>query len=142
MRIYIPRDCLRLKRGIHAGGALPRGAEPYTGMFFYLETRSEEIATGGYVDAQGRSIQGSYTQIYDHAAQILHLTGYQRWREGEKKHMQITRTALRYTFPQELAGLLHAHGFAIARQYGDWNYEPLTEASPSIIVVCRPRASA
>ena len=28
----------------------------------------------------------------------------------------------------------------ILRQYGDWNREPLTEASPSIIVVCRKRA--
>ena len=33
--------------------------------------------------------------------------------------------------------MLHGQGFAILRQYGDWNYEPLTESSPSIIVVCR-----
>lgn len=115
--------------------------EPYEGMFFHLETWAEERAAEDYVDEQGRSIQISYTQAYDHAAQILHLTGYRRWREGEQEQTQITRTALRYTFPQELTALLEAHGFAVIRRYGDWNYEPLTEASPSMIVVCRPRVS-
>lgn len=111
--------------------------EPYEGMFFYLESWMEERASESYVDTQGRSIQVSYTQTYDHVAQILHLANYKRWREGEQEQTQVTRTALRYTFPQELAALLQAHGFTIIRQYGDWNYEPLTEASPSIIVVCR-----
>jgi hypothetical protein len=46
---------------------------------------------------------------------------------------------LRYTFPQELAALLHHNGFTIARRYGDWGGEPLSAASPSIIVVCRKR---
>jgi SAM-dependent methyltransferase len=113
--------------------------EPYEGVFFYLETRMEERGSGSYTDAQGRSVQVSYTQAYDHIAQILHVTGYNRRRDGEEEQTQVTRTALRYTFPQELAALLHTHGFAIIRQYGDWNYEPLTEASPSIIVVCRSR---
>jgi SAM-dependent methyltransferase len=116
--------------------------EPYAGMFFYLETRMEEHGFDSCIDAQGRSVRVSSTQAYDHVAQILHVTGYNRWHEGETEHTQITRTALRYTFPQELAALLHTHGFAIIRQYGDWNYEPLTEASPSMIVVCRPRAPA
>jgi SAM-dependent methyltransferase len=111
--------------------------EPYEGMFFYLESWLEERAAETSLDAQGRTVRSSYTQVYDHVAQILHLTGYRRWYEGEQEQTQVTRTALRYTFPQELTALLHAHGFAIIRQYGDWNYEPLTEASPSIIVVCR-----
>jgi hypothetical protein len=46
---------------------------------------------------------------------------------------------LRYTFPQELAALLHYNGFTIERRYGDWNLEPLTAGSGSIIVVCRKR---
>jgi SAM-dependent methyltransferase len=119
-------------------GLVPR-AEPYAGMFFQLETRLEERGLASYIDAQGRSKQASYTQVYDHGAQILHVTGYDRWREGEEEQVALTRTALRYTFPQELAALLHCQGFAILRQYGDWNYEPLTESSPSIIVVCRKR---
>jgi SAM-dependent methyltransferase len=116
--------------------------EPYAGMFFHLETHLEELSTGSATDAQGRTVRTSHTQAYDHVSQILHVTGYKRWREGEQEGTQVTRTALRYTFPQELAALLCAHGFVVTRQYGDWNYEPLTETSPSIIVVCRSRASA
>jgi hypothetical protein len=46
---------------------------------------------------------------------------------------------LRYTFPQELDALLYYNGFTTIRRYGDWNLEPLTAGSPSIIVVCRKR---
>jgi hypothetical protein len=46
---------------------------------------------------------------------------------------------LRYTFPQELAALLHYNGFTVLRQYGDWDETPLGAASPSIISVCRER---
>ena len=70
----------------------------------------------------------------------MHWTTYRRWHEGAQERTKITRTALRYTFPQELAALLHYNGFIVARRYGDWNGEPLTAASPSIIVVCRKRA--
>jgi SAM-dependent methyltransferase len=112
-------------------------AEAYEGLFFNLETRPEEHGWQTYIDANGQRVRTSYTQVYDHVAQILHLTGYKRWREGQEEHARITRTALRYTFPQELAALLHYNGFTIIRQYGDWNLEPLTAASPSIIVVCR-----
>jgi hypothetical protein len=46
---------------------------------------------------------------------------------------------VRYTFPQELDALLHYNGFEVLRRYGDWNLEPLSAASPSIIVVCGKR---
>lgn len=112
-------------------------AEAYEGQFFKLETNPEEHGWQTYFDVKGQRVRTSYTQRYDHVAQILHLTGYKRWHEGQEERTQITRIALRYTFPQELAALLHSQGFMIIRQYGDWNYEPLTAASPSIIVVCR-----
>jgi SAM-dependent methyltransferase len=113
--------------------------EPYEGMFFALETSTEERGVDSYVDSHGRTVHVAYNQTYDPIAQILHLTGYKRWHEGETEHTAITRTSLRYTFPQELAALLHHHGFTILRQFGDWNYEPLVESSPSIIVVCARR---
>jgi hypothetical protein len=59
--------------------------------------------------------------------------------EGEEGRTGITRTALRYTFPREPAALLHYNGFDIIRQYGDWDSEPLTATSPSIISVRRKR---
>lgn len=122
--------------------ALPDQAARPTGegLFAFLETRAEEEDGPTYTDSRGREVRVSRTQVYDHVAQIVHWTTYRRWREGDHEHTRVTRIAVRYTFPQELAALLHYNGLSIIRQYGDWNLEPLTAASPSIIVVCRRRA--
>jgi SAM-dependent methyltransferase len=111
------------------------------GLFVTLETHDEEEDGPSFINADGYEVRVSRTRVYDHVAQILHLTSYKRWREWEEEHTRIDRTALRYTFPQELAALLHYNGFTVIRQYGDWNEEPLTAASPSIISVCRKRTS-
>jgi SAM-dependent methyltransferase len=109
-------------------------------FFALLETRDEEQVGQPATDLSGRDVRESRAQTYDPIAQILHLTSYRRWRAGDREQAQVTRLALRYTFPRELAALLHYHGFAIIRQYGDWNLEPLTATSTSIISVCRTRA--
>ncbi len=114
--------------------------EEAEGLFAFLETRAEEEVRQSYTDNSENVVRVSNTQAYDHVAQILHWTTYRRWHNGDQAHTKITRIAVRYTFPQELATLLHYNGFTISRQYGDWNLEPLTAASPSIIVVCRKRA--
>lgn len=114
-------------------------AEPYEGLFALLETSAAEERRQD-TDREGNAVRVSRTQAYDHVAQILQWTTHRRWQAGGQEHSTITRTAVRYTFPQELAALLHYNGFSILRQYGDWNEEPLSEASPSIIVVCRKRA--
>jgi SAM-dependent methyltransferase len=106
------------------------------GQFVRLETREEEEKDWpSYVDDSGHEVRLSKTRVYDHVAQILHWTTFRRWSESEEEHTKVTRIALRYTFPQELAALLYFNGFSIERQYGDWNLEPLTAASRSIIVV-------
>ena len=115
--------------------------EDRDGLFVDLETRAEE-ALPPHTDAEGREVRESRTRTYDHVAQVLHWTTYRRWHEDAQERTKITRTALRYTFPQELAALLHYNGFTIARRYGDWNGEPLTVASPSIIVVCRKKRAS
>jgi SAM-dependent methyltransferase len=109
------------------------------GLFTNLETCTAEVDGQSYTDSSGRTVRLSRTQIYDHVAQILHWTTYRRWREGDQEQTKVTRIAVRFTFPQELATLLYYNGFTIIRQYGDWNLEPLTAASPSIISVCRQR---
>lgn len=124
----------------------PRWANPetdteeYDGLFVNLETRTEEEEWPPLIDSSGCMVRLSRTRIYDHVAQVLHWTSYRRWHEGGHEHKKVTRIALRYTFPQELAALLSYNGFTIVRQYGDWNLTPLTPASRSIIVVCRKRA--
>ena len=112
-------------------------AAPEQGAFFDLETRLGEELARSYIDGNGHEVSIWDTQQYDHVAQILHLTGYRRWREDGQEMNKVTRIALRYTFPQELDALLHYNGFEVVRRYGDWNLEPLGAASPSIIVVCR-----
>jgi SAM-dependent methyltransferase len=107
------------------------------GVFAFLETRDEEEYGQTYTDTSGREVRVSRTQVYDHVAQVLHWTSYRRWHEDGQEQTKITRIAVRFTFPQELEALLHYNGFTIVRQYGDWNLEPLTAASRSIIVVCR-----
>lgn len=114
-------------------------AKTRAGLFVTLETHNEEKDWPSFINANGYEVRVSTTQVYDHVAQIVHLTGYKRWHEGEEERTMITRTALRYTFPQELAALLHYNGFTLTRQYGDWDLEPLTATSPSIISVCRKR---
>jgi hypothetical protein len=69
----------------------------------------------------------------------MHWTSYRRWHESGQEQMKITHIAVRFTFPQELESLLHYNGFEIVRLYGDWNLEPLSASSRSIIVVCRKR---
>ena len=109
------------------------------GFFPILETRREAEDRPPFIDVDGHEVHESLTQVYDHVAQILHLTGRRRWHDGKAEQVKITRTALRYTFPQELAALLHYNGFRIERQYGDWDYAPLSATSPSIISLCRKR---
>ena len=109
------------------------------GFFPLLETRMEAEERPLFIDVDGQEVRESITQVYDHVTQVLHLTGRKYWHDGKEAHTKITRTALRYTFPQELAALLYYTGFRIERQYGDWNYEPLSATSPSIISVYRKR---
>ena len=109
------------------------------GLFAPLETNTEEQDWPPFIDTNGREVRVSRTYVYDHVAQIHHWTTYKRWHAADQEHTKITRTALRYTFPQEIAALLHYNGFSIERQYGDWSLEPLTPNSPSIISVCRKR---
>ncbi len=113
------------------------GVKTRAGGFVPLETRPEEHGWSSYINVDGHVVRVSTTQVYDHSAQVVHLTGYERWHDGSREQARITRTALRYTFPQELAALLHANGFTCLRRYGDWDKTPLAIDSPSIIVVCK-----
>jgi SAM-dependent methyltransferase len=134
-----PRWATRAVRLAAASGHSPPGA-PGEGLFAYLEDCAQEQHRRTYTDAAGREVRVSTTQVYDHVAQILEWTACRRWLEGGVERTRVTRTAVRFTFPQELEALLHYNGFAVIRRYGDWNLEPLGADSPSIIAVCRERA--
>ena len=109
------------------------------GLFVPLETHEEEQDWPSLAEPGGSEVRVTRTYRYDHTSQIHHWTTYKRWYENKEEQTKVTRTALRYTFPQELAALLNYNGFSIIRQYGNWNLESLTADSPSIISVCRKR---
>ena len=90
-----------------------------------------------YISVEGNRVDLSYTQIYDPLAQVMHWTTYRRCSDDGGDHVKETRIACRFTYPQELESLLHYNGFQIAQQYGNWNKEPLTAGSASIINICR-----
>jgi SAM-dependent methyltransferase len=113
-----------------------------TDLFMFLETRIEEQLWQTYVDSKGIEIREYLTQTYDSFAQILHLTNYHRWMEGNEERLSIGREAVRFNFPQELSALLHYNGFDVIRQYGDWDLGPLSAVSTSVISVCRKRPAS
>ncbi|MEM7532001.1 MAG: class I SAM-dependent methyltransferase [Chloroflexota bacterium] len=118
---------------------LVTSAPPPAGLFLKFDDNTEERTWPSFTDTQGREVRISRTHVYDHVTQIIHVTAYKRWYEDGEEQTKVTRTALRYTFPQELAALLNHNGFTLERQYGNWDREPLHANSPSIIVVCRKR---
>lgn len=113
------------------------GVEHPEGFFVRLTTRNEEEAWPSLRDNQRHEVLVTRTRVYDHVTQVLYWTTYRRCVEHGDERVKVARIALRYTFPQELTALLHYNGFQLVRQYGDWNLEPLSATSRSIIVVCR-----
>jgi len=77
---------------------------------------------------------------YDPMTQIQHYTYHHTFLQPEGKPGEKTvRTALRYVYPQEMEALLFYNGFQIRACYGNWQQEPLTAASRSMIYVCQRR---
>jgi 2-polyprenyl-3-methyl-5-hydroxy-6-metoxy-1,4-benzoquinol methylase len=104
-----------------------------------LSNQSEEEFEYSYLSVEGNRVSVSFTQLYDPIAQIISWTSYRRWNDGEREHARETHIACRFTYPQELDALLHYNGFQIVRQYGNWNQEPLSASSPSMVSICRAR---
>jgi hypothetical protein len=69
----------------------------------------------------------------------MYWTTYRRWNDGKDDHQKETHIACRFTYPQELEALLHYNGFQVIQQYGNWDKEPLSASSPSIISICKVR---
>jgi 2-polyprenyl-3-methyl-5-hydroxy-6-metoxy-1,4-benzoquinol methylase len=104
-----------------------------------LTTQPEEEFDQSYISVERQTVSVSSTQVYDPIAQIMYWTSYRRWKDGERAHQRETHIACRFTYPQELEALLHYNGFQIIQQFGDWDKEPLTASSPSIISICKAR---
>jgi SAM-dependent methyltransferase len=51
---------------------------------------------------------------------------------------QLSSSTLRFLGAGSLAGFLSEAGLTVEEQYGDWDRQPLTDASPEIITIARP----
>jgi SAM-dependent methyltransferase len=79
-------------------------------------------------------------QYYDPITQIQHYTRHLTFHRPDGSQQEKTqRTALRYVYPQEMEALLHYNGWRIRTCYGNWQQEPLTADSRSMIYVCQKR---
>ncbi|MFN8440330.1 MAG: class I SAM-dependent methyltransferase [Caldilineaceae bacterium] len=90
-----------------------------------------------YTSVAGYDVTISEVREYDPVAQVLVYTLWRRWQAIDGPKERTTRIALRYTFPQELRGLLESSGFTIRHQYGGWDKRPLDAQSTTIISICR-----
>lgn len=104
-----------------------------------LRNQPEEEFEYSYQSVEGHQVSVSYTQLYDPVTQIMYWTSYRRWGNGERAHTKETHIACRFTHPQELEALLHYNGFEILKQFGNWDREELSAASPSIISICKAK---
>jgi SAM-dependent methyltransferase len=50
---------------------------------------------------------------------------------------RVSHSTLRFLGAGQLAAFLSAAGLTVAEQYGDWDRQPLTDASPEIITIAR-----
>jgi len=103
-----------------------------------FEARFPEPQT--YTMPDGRQYVISEHQEYDPITQIQHYTFQEHWLTPEGlQEKKKYRGALRYVFPQEMEALLSYNGFQIRSCYGNWQQEPLTATSRSMIYVCQRR---
>lgn len=114
------------------------------GGVFAFETRNpslqhlfsdpEETPWHTFTDQLGQTVQVSRFRSYDHVEQVQTFTVNRRYPDGTAR---TTRIALRYTFPQEMAALMHYSGLSVLRCYGDWDGGPLTASSVQMVYVCQ-----
>ncbi|MBA2682623.1 MAG: SAM-dependent methyltransferase, partial [Ktedonobacteraceae bacterium] len=116
---------------------------------FLFETRNPtpKILTEGrrpqgekFTTPDGGQLVTTEKQHYDPLTQIQHYIYHHALHhpDGQREEKDL-RTALRYTYPQELEALLHYNGLQIRTIYGNWQQDPLTATSPSMICICQKR---
>jgi hypothetical protein len=105
----------------------------------YLIDVPDAIEWYTYVDAQGRTVQVTGTDHFDHLDQLWTQTLYRRVPDEPIAPPEVL--VLRYVMPQEMEALLHYNGFAILARYGDWDGSPQTEERHTHIYLCEKQGS-
>ena len=96
-----------------------------------------------YTMPDGGQLVTTEEQHYDPMTQNQHYTRHLTFlHPGGQREEKTLHTALRYVFPQEMEALLFYNGFQIRSRYGNWQQEPLTATSRSMIYVCQRRVNS
>jgi SAM-dependent methyltransferase len=98
-----------------------------------------------YLDASGSQVVVSGTQRYDAASQVMTHETYRQFAADGTAAAAPTATAVRYSFPQELAAAITAARFEVEGVYADFAGTPLTAetaptASALVVVARKPEA--
>ncbi|MYB22510.1 MAG: class I SAM-dependent methyltransferase [Chloroflexi bacterium] len=126
------RDALRaIHRALAAGGRfafetrnpLARAWEHWT-----PEHASEVVFRGSLVRMETRV----ETPVTGERVSFTHTFSSPDWDGAE-----TSRSTLRFLNVESLTALLTESGFVIEEQFGDWERQPLSEASPEIITIAR-----
>jgi SAM-dependent methyltransferase len=105
-----------------------------------LHTDLEEKEWFTYQDGQGRAVQVSGTEAYDELRQVKVETAIRRVTEPDgSQTVHVAPLALRYTFPQEMEGLLERAGFDVLERYGGPDRSPPSAESTYLVYVCAGR---
>ena len=105
-----------------------------------LVTNLEEKDWFSYQDGQGRTVRVSGIEEYDELRQVKTETAYRRVASPDgSETLHTAPLQLRYTFPQEMEGLLDRAGLAVVERYGSADRSTLTAESRSIVYVCTLR---
>jgi SAM-dependent methyltransferase len=102
-----------------------------------LITDLEEKEWFSYPDGQGGMVRVSGTEEYDELRQVKTETAIRRITHADGSvTVHTAPLRLRYTFPQEMEGLLDRAGFRVAARYGGPDRSELTGSSRYLVYVC------
>ncbi len=110
---------------------------PHPGL---LQTDLEEKEWFTYPDGRGGEVHVSGYEEYDQLRQVKTETAIRRIRRADGEEIvHAAPLQLRYTFPQEMEGILERAGFEVVERYGGPDRSPLTNESQYLVLVCKNR---
>lgn len=91
--------------------------------------------SGETIDAAGNAVRCEYqveSPVTGSVVRTVNTFTSPDWDQPE-----VSRGALRFLAPEEVAAFLATAGLVVEEQFGDWTREPLTATSPEIITIAR-----